>query len=194
MTPDLAPREPAAEDNGIPPALRRGPSAETSRQLAGISSALAQLPQVLAQVTASVRPKLPMCAECIRRRTTWEAKHAPDREAAAQAMEESVVVAMAEHGITERSDPRLPAPDPLAYLPEHLRPHPSLPWEGEHLPAIMDSVTMAGGTWVCQWDIPGAPRPGGADVARRPFLIANSFNVSALAREAAQAMPGVPGQ
>lgn len=179
-----------------------------ARQLAGMLQQVlpAAVHSAVAQALPQTRMRQPICASCLVRRLQWDARHRADMQAAqmeadfqTQVAAETTRKMKAEAG--EPFDPAAVEPlNPALFLPEDLQPHPQLPWEADRMPALLDAVTQVGGTWVCAFDIPGAPQPDGTmpqPGTGRPIIAAPGISVSAavaMVNDPANRMPGVPGQ
>ena len=215
------PSQPAGEQtsqpgNGLPPGFRtslvaKAIAAGISEQLGPFLSAIpGALAGSLAQVIATTPAKTPPCAACVVRRVTWEDKYkgvVADAEAAAQAAYASIQDMLKTAAEREETlDPEtLPSQNPADYMPEHLRPHESLPFFKDHLPSVMDGLTPVGGTWFCMYDLPGVPamaedgnpapaQPAQPTPPRDQILLAPpGMSVTAAAKAARQNQPGMPG-
>jgi hypothetical protein len=172
---------------------------------------LQALPAALAQAVATVQAKRPPCAVCVTRRLRWEATHNGVLDAA-NAMAEAATARIQEmlaeaHERQESLDPEsVPSQNPHDYLPEELRPHPTLPYLGDRMPVVMDSLTDCNGTAVCMFDLPGVPaisedgQPVATEAAepeqpgKTPLLLAKpGMSVTTAANLARQNHPSLPG-
>lgn len=153
---------PAHTGNGVPPGLR-----PNAAKLIGqaVAETLGQvLPQILfnafvqALSSVQVTTKPLHCATCFVARVGWFAQHAAEVEAARAAME----AAAAE---LDPADPRRGMLNPVAFLPEHLRPSAG----PQAMPGLAAGEIMMNGTLHCAEHAPGVQQPG-----RSPLLVATA--------------------
>lgn len=157
---------------------------------------LSEIPAAVARGVASAQQQGHLaCGRCVMRRARFRRLHGDEIQSAWERAAEAAA----------EGEP----PDITPFLPEHLRPDPANPVDDDRLPTSFPAVTQIGGTLYCEWDVTvlevadaahaGPPQqpPGQPGVPRKQFLIANSSDVGAVAREAARTPPGfpaVPGQ
>ena len=142
--------------------------AAVGKHLAGLFAEM--LPQLIGNAFASVLEQIPvrtgrLCCKCLASRIAWETVNAT-------AINDALYSAMADEGITDRADPRCRTLDVTSFLPD-----------GVSGPPVNDGVTITGGEEVCALHLPGTPQqqPG-----RKPFLVAQTGNVSAVVKAAGQ--------
>jgi hypothetical protein len=154
-----------------PPGLSPNGHGPTARLMEALPQMLFQaVTQALSSVQVRTAPL--KCLTCVTARLAWGARY----EAEINAAQAAYVTAMSE---LTPDDPRRGLLQPLAFLPEALRPsgdpaHPNL----QAMPEMADGIAMAGGSLYCPEHVPGAAQQAG----RKPFLIAQgSLNAAMIA-------------
>jgi hypothetical protein len=215
---DTTPESSAPAAGQVPAGFQKPPQSPQERAARAMARGIAEpiaemlserLPAAIAAGLLSALAQAPsdrgMCWPCFERKTRWDAKYSDMLRFAFQR-------ACEQAGVDQGSPAAagIGWDQAIEFIPEPLRPDPGNPFgvDCERMPQTFEAVVMLAGTGHCALDgellirqqmqqqaqantrAQSAPQPDATAAApRKPFLVAHSGNVGAMAREAAAGIP-----